>query len=71
MHRGLRDLPGGGPRESRDGAVLPMPRGAHRLRRRLEHGQDNDSGKRGHLRDYRRGRAYIRRSLATPLTDHT
>lgn len=70
MHRGLRDLPGGGARKPGDGALRAVPRGAHGVCRRLQHGQDHDRGQRGHLRHDRGGRAGVRGRLAPPLAHH-
>lgn len=67
MYRGLRDLLGGGARESRVGTVLAVQRGAHRVRGRLQHGQDHDRRQRGHLRHHRRGGARVRGRVAPPL----
>lgn len=71
MYRGVRDLPGGGAREPGDGPVRAVPRGAHGVGRRLQHGQDHDRGQRRHLRHHRGGRAGVRGGVAAARAHRT
>lgn len=69
MHRGLRDLLGGGTRESRNSTVLTMSRSAYGFCRCLQHGQNHNSRQRRHMRHYRGGSASVRGGVSAPVAD--
>lgn len=65
----MRGFSGRNKRDPRDGSLQPMQGSPYRDIGQLQHGQDNNRGKRSHMRYHRRSGNRIRRGLQEAIEE--